>query len=105
MGSNVEDRLYEFVESVNNHVMKSASVAETPFYAKFKVLEGRWNIEREAIGEGGFGTVHLCKSLKSGKQRACKAMRLPSTLDREDFRHEVAILKAIKTHFNIKDEV
>jgi serine/threonine protein kinase len=67
---------------------------------KFRVLESRWNVEKDAIGEGGFGTVHLCKD-KSGKQRACKAMRLPTALDREDFRHEVAILKSIKTHRNI----
>ena len=68
---------------------------------KFRVLESRWKVEKEAIGEGGFGTVHLCKNLKSGKQRACKAMRLPTSLDRDDFRHEVAILKSIKTHQNI----
>lgn len=68
---------------------------------KFAVLEGRWIVDREAIGEGGFGTVHLCKNIKTGKQRACKAMRLPDALDREDFRHEVAILKQIKVHHNI----
>ena len=68
---------------------------------EFKVLEARWKIEKEPIGEGGFGTVHLCRNLKSGKQRACKAMRLPTQLDREDFRHEVAILKQIKIHHNI----
>jgi len=68
--------------------------------SKFRVLEARWMVEKEAIGEGGFGTVHLCQD-KSGKQRACKAMRLPGALDREDFRHEVAILKQIKTHRNI----
>ena len=39
--------------------------------------------------------------LKNGKQRACKAMRLPTPLDREDFRHEVSILMKIKTHKNI----
>ena len=68
---------------------------------KFKVLEGRWDIDKEAIGEGGFGTVHLCRHKRTGKPRACKAMRLPSHLDREDFRHEVQILKAIKIHHNI----
>jgi len=68
---------------------------------KFGVLDQRWTVEKEAIGEGGFGTVHLCKSLKTGKQRACKAMRLPTQLDRDDFRHEVAILKQIKIHHNI----
>jgi len=68
---------------------------------KFNVMAGRWDVEREAIGEGGFGTVHLCKSLKTGKQRACKAMRLPTALDREDFRHEVLIMKKVKHHRNI----
>ena len=63
---------------------------------KFKVLETRWSVEHNAIGEGGFGTVHLCTNLRTGKQRACKAMRLPSSLDREDFRHEVMILKQVK---------
>jgi len=68
---------------------------------KFNVMAGRWDVEREAIGEGGFGTVHLCKHLKTGKQRACKAMRLPSALDREDFRQEVMIMKKVKQHRNI----
>lgn len=65
------------------------------------MIEDRWSVEKEAIGEGGFGTVHLCKNRKTGKQRACKAMRLPSQLDREDFRQEVGILKQIKIHHNI----
>jgi len=68
---------------------------------KFKILENRWIIDKEAIGEGGFGTVHLCKSVKTGKQRACKAMRLPTMMDRDDFRHEVNILKKIRQHKNI----
>ena len=68
---------------------------------KFKVLETRWSVEHAAIGEGGFGTVHLCTNLRTGKQRACKAMRLPSSLDREDFRNEVMILKQVKAHRNI----
>ena len=67
----------------------------------FKVLEGRWDIDKEAIGEGGFGTVHLCRHRRTGKPRACKAMRLPTPMDREDFRHEVHILKKIKIHHNI----
>ena len=76
-------------------------VADGGIDSKFAVMAGRWNIEKEAIGEGGFGTVHLCKSVKTGKPRACKAMRLPTQLDREDFRHEVKILKEVKTHRNI----
>ena len=68
---------------------------------KFRVLESRWLVEKEAIGEGGFGTVHLCTSIKTKKGRACKAMRLPTPQDREDFRHEVFILRQVKTHHNI----
>ena len=67
---------------------------------KFKVIAAKgWDIEDNAIGEGGFGTVHLCK--RSGKQRACKAKRLPTPLDRDDFRNEVKVMKMIKSHHNI----
>ena len=77
------------------------SVTDTEEKEKFRVLETRWIVQKEAIGEGGFGTVHLCRDKRSGKGRACKAMRLPTSLDREDFRHEVNILKMIRTHKNI----
>ena len=64
-----------------------------PDSAKFKVIESRWNVQQKSqLGEGGFGTVYLAKSTKSGKTRACKAMRLACALDREDFRNEVMIL-------------
>jgi len=62
-----------------------------------------WEVKRgKALGEGGFGTVHLC-TRKGGQQeeRACKAMRLANSMDRQDFRQEVDILKRIKTHKNI----
>ena len=68
---------------------------------KFKVLATKWKVETKAIGEGGFGTVHMCTSLRTGRQRACKAMRLENQFDRDDFRSEVAIMKMIKTHRNI----
>jgi calcium-dependent protein kinase len=69
---------------------------------RFKVIEAKgWVVEKQAIGEGGFGTVHLCKNVRTGKTRACKAMRVPSDLDRDDFRAEVLVLKKVKTHRNI----
>ena len=69
---------------------------------KFAKIEARgWKVHPDAIGEGGFGAVHLCTHLASNKQRACKAMRLPTPLDREDFRHEVMVLKKCGKHHNI----
>lgn len=68
---------------------------------KFRVIESRWNVATDAIGEGGFGTVHLGTHVKTGKTRAVKAMRLMCQLDREDFTNEVRILLKIKSHRNI----
>jgi len=70
--------------------------------AKFgNITKKGWVVDEKAIGEGGFGAVHLCTSTKSGKQRACKAMRLPNSMDREDFRAEVLILSKCGKHKNI----
>uniref|UniRef100_A0A7S2H0Y4 Calmodulin n=1 Tax=Haptolina brevifila TaxID=156173 RepID=A0A7S2H0Y4_9EUKA len=70
--------------------------------AKFAEIKARgWKIEDKAIGEGGFGTVHLCTSTKNGKQRACKAMRLRIPEDRADFRAEVRVLEQVRKHKNI----
>jgi len=69
---------------------------------KFARIEAKgWKVDPEAIGEGGFGAVHLCTHLSTGKRRACKAMRLPEPQDREDFRHEVAVLRKCGRHKNI----
>lgn len=68
---------------------------------KFKVLRSKWDIDEKAIGEGGFGTVHLAKNIKTGKVRALKAMRLYNEQDRDDFVNEVTIMKKIRTHRNI----
>jgi len=68
---------------------------------KFGVMVGKWDIQPDAIGEGGFGSVHLCTNKSNGKTRAIKAMRLNNELDREDFLNEVDIMKRIKKHRNI----
>jgi len=68
---------------------------------KFDIMRPKWDIEPDAIGEGGFGSVHLCKSKKDGKQRAIKAMKLANQLDREDFQNEFSIMQKIKKHRNI----
>ena len=41
---------------------------------KFKVLRSKWDIDEKAIGEGGFGTVHLAKNIKTGK--VCSLLQL-----------------------------
>lgn len=70
--------------------------------AKFAKIEIKgWKVDPNPIGEGGFGAVHLCTEVKTGKRRACKAMRLPTAQDRDDFRHEAAVLKATGKHKNI----
>ncbi len=70
--------------------------------AKFAKIEVRgWKVDPDPIGEGGFGAVHLCTEVRTGKRRACKAMRLPTPLDRDDFRHEVKVLKICGKHKNI----
>ena len=70
--------------------------------AKFANIEIKgWKVDPDPIGEGGFGAVHLCTEVKTGKRRACKAMRLPTAQDRDDFRHEAAVLKATGKHKNI----
>ena len=70
---------------------------------KFAVMAGRWDIEKDPIGEGGFGTVHLCRprGKTTSKQRALKAMRLKAPEEWEDFRNEVAIMRRLKRHHNI----
>ncbi|KAL1524350.1 hypothetical protein AB1Y20_019248 [Prymnesium parvum] len=68
---------------------------------KFAVMSAKWDVSPDAIGEGGFGSVHLCKNRSNGKTRAIKAMRLSSDMDKEDFLNEVKIMEKIKRHRNI----
>jgi len=68
---------------------------------KFKCLEKRWDISKDPLGEGGFGTVHLAKNRKTGKNRALKAMRLKEQEEWNDFHNEISIMKKIKRHHNI----
>lgn len=68
---------------------------------KFQVMESRWEIGKDPIGEGGFGSVHLAKNRKNGKTRALKAMRLKAPEEWQDFRNEILIMKRIKRHHNI----
>ncbi|KAL3932694.1 MAG: hypothetical protein SGPRY_000602 [Prymnesium sp.] len=68
---------------------------------KFAVMSTKWIILPDPIGEGGFGSVHLCTNRASGKTRAIKAMRLNNELDKEDYQNEVKIMEKIKRHRNI----
>jgi len=81
---------------------KSAEDVDGEDASKFqKIAVKGWKVDDKAIGEGGFGAVHLCTSTKTGKQRACKAMRLHSDIDRQDFRQEVLVLSKCGKHKNI----
>ena len=73
---------------------------------KFAKIEARgWTVDTTPIGEGSFGTVHVCSAshnaTKTAKMRVCKAVRLPTSHDREDFRREVRMLKACGEHKHI----
>ena len=73
---------------------------------KFANIEARgWTVDTTPIGEGSFGTVHLCSSsynaTKTAKKRVCKAVRLPTSHDREEFRREVRMLRACGEHKHI----
>jgi len=68
---------------------------------KFKCLDSRWDIGKDPVGEGGFGSVHLAKNRKTGKERALKAMRLKAPEEWTDFHNEILIMKRIKRHHNI----
>lgn len=67
---NAEERLYEFVESVNHHVMKSASVAETPFYAKFKVLEDNSLGKLNRFTHGQYKGARICGTFGTANRAA-----------------------------------
>jgi len=69
--------------------------------AKFKVLASRWDVGKDPIGEGGFGSVHLATHRNTGKERALKAMRLKAPEEWQDFHNEILIMKRIKRHHNI----
>ena len=40
-----------------------------PSRTSFRVLAGSWDVQTKAIGEGGFGTVHLCTHITTGLYR------------------------------------
>ena len=70
--------------------------------SKFRTIELKnWHLEEEPIGSGGVAEVHLCTSVRTGRQHACKVMRLEDKMDVDDFEAEVAILAKCGKHHNI----
>ena len=51
----------------------SSDVAERGGDSKFAKIEAKgWEVDKvKAVGEGGFGSVHLCRNANTQKQRAC----------------------------------
>jgi len=71
-----EERLHSFVESLNQHVMKSASVAETAFFANYKVHESNpksanWYRHGQRAGSsilGTYGVANLSGEISDDHQ-------------------------------------
>ena len=70
---------------------------------KFAPVEAQgWKVDGELVlGEGGFASVYACTHAATGTRRACKAVKLASAEDREDYHNEVAILRTVGKHKNI----
>ncbi|KAJ9537325.1 hypothetical protein OSB04_030058 [Centaurea solstitialis] len=63
----------------------------------------RYNLGRE-LGRGEFGVTYLCTDLDSGERFACKSIlkkKLRTSIDIEDVRREVEIMKHLPKHLNI----
>ena len=71
------------------------------FQGKFAVLKKDFDVSHKEVGSGASAAVSMCKVLKTGEVGACKAMRLYEPIDREDFLHEVDMMKIIGVHHNI----
>lgn len=63
----------------------------------------RYNLGRE-LGRGEFGVTYLCTDLGTGERLACKSIskrKLRTTVDIDDVRREVEIMKHLPKHPNI----
>lgn len=62
-----------------------------------------YNLGRE-LGRGEFGVTYLCTDLGTGERLACKSIskrKLRTTVDIDDVRREVEIMKHLPKHPNI----
>ena len=84
---------------------------ESGVASKFYVLKNptghdigqRYNLGRE-LGRGEFGVTYLCTDMESGERFACKSIlkkKLRTSIDIEDVRREVEIMKHLPKHLNI----
>ena len=63
----------------------------------------KYELGRE-LGRGEFGTTYLCTDLESGEKFACKSIskkKLRTSVDIDDVRREVEIMKHMPKHPNI----
>ncbi|KAL4567652.1 hypothetical protein LXL04_023241 [Taraxacum kok-saghyz] len=66
-------------------------------------ISQKYNLGRE-LGRGEFGTTYLCTDLETGERFACKSIlkkKLRTSIDVEDVRREVEIMKHLPKHDNI----
>lgn len=70
---------------------------------KTAVLKDVYNMGRK-LGQGQFGTTHLCTEKSTGKEYACKSIakrKLTSEEDVEDVRREIQIMHHLSGHPNV----
>ncbi|KAL8196093.1 hypothetical protein R6Q57_025093 [Mikania cordata] len=66
-------------------------------------ISKRYNLGRE-LGRGEFGVTYLCTDLETGERFACKSIlkkKLKTSIDIEDVKREVEIMKHLPKHPNI----
>lgn len=66
-------------------------------------LKTRYDLGHE-LGRGEFGVTYLCTDKQTGEKYACKSIskkKLRTTVDVDDVRREVAIMKHMPKHSNI----
>ncbi|KAL7608512.1 hypothetical protein Lser_V15G13720 [Lactuca serriola] len=66
-------------------------------------ISQNYNLGRE-LGRGEFGTTYLCTDVETGEKFACKSIskkKLKTSIDIEDVKREVEIMKKLPKHSNI----
>merc|ERR1711871_632927 len=89
-------------EGVNATVEKTKKApAKAGTGKKWEILEEDYEVQKKAIGEGGFGAVHLARVKASGDTAAVKVIKKATVDDRSELENEIALLKEMGNHDNV----
>ncbi|KAK8528212.1 hypothetical protein V6N13_001992 [Hibiscus sabdariffa] len=92
-----------FVESRHHHQSNGGHKLIVLKEPTGREIEQRYEVGRE-LGRGEFGITYLCTKKETGETFACKSIskkKLRTTVDIEDVRREVEIMKHLPEHQNI----